>query len=99
MVFKRKLKDSSILYIEDDAITRKQLSKYFKSECRVLYTAVDGQEGFEHYQKYDPDIVITDIEMPKLNGLEMAKKSGKNRYPLKLSLLPPTKKMSIYCKL
>ena len=77
MSVKKIIKDASILYIEDDAITRKQLSKYFKSECRVLYTAGDGQEGFELYQKYDPDIVITDIEMPKLNGLEMAKRIRK----------------------
>jgi DNA-binding response OmpR family regulator len=74
MPAKKIIKDASILYIEDDAVTRKQLSKYFKSECRVLYTAVDGQEGFELYQKYDPDIVITDIEMPMLSGLDMAKK-------------------------
>jgi DNA-binding response OmpR family regulator len=77
MSVRKNIKDASILYIEDDAITRKQLSKYFKSECRVLYTAIDGQEGFELYQKHDPDIVITDIEMPKLNGLEMAKRIRK----------------------
>ncbi|MBL4680597.1 MAG: response regulator [Pseudomonadales bacterium] len=77
MPAKKIIKEASILYIEDDAITRKQLSKYFKSECRVLHTAVDGEEGFELYQKYAPDIVITDIEMPKLNGLEMAKKIRK----------------------
>ena len=92
MLAKKIVKDASILYIEDDAITRKQLAKYFKSECRELYTAVDGQEGFELYQKHDPDIVITDIEMPKLNGLEMAKKIRKKSLSTQIIIITAYKK-------
>lgn len=40
----------------------------------MLYTAADGKAGLELYKKHTVDIVITDIEMPKLNGLEMAEK-------------------------
>ncbi len=69
--------DSSILYIEDDDITREQLSQFLKSQCKVLYTATDGQEGLALYKQFEPDIVITDIEMPVLNGLEIAKEIRK----------------------
>jgi YesN/AraC family two-component response regulator len=69
--------DSSILYIEDDDITRTQLSQFLKSQCKVLYTAADGQEGLTLFKQFEPDIVITDIEMPVLNGLEMAKEIRK----------------------
>ncbi|MCF6226396.1 MAG: response regulator [Xanthomonadales bacterium] len=92
MSVRKIIKEASILYIEDDAVTRKQLSKYFKSQCRVLYTAVDGQEGFELYQKYAPDIVITDIEMPKLNGLEMAKKIRKQSLSTQIIIITAYKK-------
>lgn len=74
MTTQRDIKDLAILYLEDDAVTRKQLSKFLSAQCRVLYTATDGKEGLALYQKFNPDIVITDIEMPKLNGLELAKK-------------------------
>lgn len=74
MSVQKKIKEASILYVEDDAITRKQFSKFLKSECKFLFMAEDGEEGFELYKKHEPDIVITDIEMPKLNGLDLAKK-------------------------
>ncbi len=92
MSVSKKIKDASILYIEDDSITRKELSKFFKSKCRVLYTAADGQEGFEQYKKYEPDIVITDIEMPNLNGLELAKKIRKKSLSTQIIIITAHKK-------
>lgn len=73
----KKIMNSTILYIEDDDITRKQFSQFLESQCKTLYLAEDGQKGFELYKEFEPDIVITDIEMPKLNGLELAKKIRK----------------------
>jgi len=66
-------KDPTLLYVEDEDGIRDQLSRflgYFSSE---LYLAKDGEEGLELYKKYLPDIVISDIKMPKMNGIEMAK--------------------------
>lgn len=74
MLDKQKIKNSTILYIEDDAVTRKQLSQYLRLQCKELYIARDGEEGLAFYKDFEPDIVITDIELPKLNGLELAKK-------------------------
>jgi len=72
-----KLKNSTILYIEDDEITRDNISSYLKRQCKNLYVAIDGQDGLEKFKECEPDIIITDIEMPNMNGLDMAKKIRK----------------------
>lgn len=72
-----KLKNSTILYIEDDDITRENISLYLKRKCKTFYCAANGKEGLEFFEKYNPDIIITDIQMPKLNGIDMAKKIRK----------------------
>ena len=91
-----KIKDANILYIEDDEITREQLAQFLSSHCKTLYTASDGEEGFALFEKFKPDIVITDIEMPKLNGLDMTKKLENSLYPHKLLLLLPIRNLTIY---
>ncbi len=63
----------TILYVEDDDGIRNQLVKFLKYFSTKLITAKDGQEGLELYKKYLPDIVISDIKMPKMNGIEMVK--------------------------
>lgn len=70
----KQIKDSSVLYVEDDAIAREQISKFIKTQCKKIYTASNGLAAFELYKRHNPDIVISDIEMPKLNGLELARK-------------------------
>lgn len=66
--------DSSILYVEDDEIEQGQIARFLKTQCSNIYTASDGQTGFELYKQFKPDIVISDIEMPRLNGIELARK-------------------------
>ncbi len=73
----KKVNNSTILYIEDDDITRENISSYLKRQCKQLYIASNGEEGLELFKSFNPEIVITDIEMPKLNGLDMAKKIRK----------------------
>lgn len=73
----QRLKNCTILYIEDDDITRDNISQYLKRVCKELLIAKDGNEGFELFKQHKADIIITDIEMPKLDGLEMAKKIRK----------------------
>ena len=72
--FKYLAKNFTVLYVEDDDDLRKSflgyLSKFFK---RVDF-AIDGEEGFHKYQLNKYDLVITDVSMPKLNGIDMAKK-------------------------
>ena len=66
------LKTLSVLYVEDDNDTRKQFSEFLTRPIRSLITAVNGLEGLEAFKREAPDIVITDIMMPKMDGLAMA---------------------------
>lgn len=66
--------NSSILYVEDDEIEQGEIARFLKTQCKNIYTAPDGQAGFELYKQFKPDIVISDIEMPRINGLELARK-------------------------
>ncbi|MFK2823731.1 response regulator transcription factor [Arcobacter sp. YIC-80] len=66
-----KLKNLKILYIDDEDFIRKNAVEYLEFYCDNVYEAKDGIEGIEVYKKTKPDIIITDIKMPKLNGLQM----------------------------
>lgn len=68
------LAEMSLLYVEDDLFIREQFSKIIQRMVGRLHVAEDGAEGLELYRMERPDIVLTDIEMPKMNGLDMAEK-------------------------
>lgn len=66
-------KKYTILYIEDDEGVRTINSRFLARMFLELYEAKDGKEGYELYKKHHPDIILTDIKMPKLDGLSLAK--------------------------
>jgi len=61
-----------VLFVEDDNDIREILSEYLSFRVKKLFLASDGEEGLESFKLNQPDIVITDISMPKMDGLEMA---------------------------
>lgn len=63
----------SVLYVEDDSITRIEVSKYLENRVQKLLVATNGQEGLKLYQENPTDVVITDIRMPIMDGLEMVR--------------------------
>ena len=69
----RFLKSLNILFVEDE----KRLADLFKDAIgerfHTFTLASDGEDGLQKYQKNMPDVVITDIMMPKMTGLEMVK--------------------------
>ena len=71
MVHKDNLK---ILYVEDDKTLSDQYQDFFKRRCEELFLAYNGEEGYESFKKNNPDIVVTDIRMPIMDGLEMIQK-------------------------
>ncbi len=66
------LSNLNVLYVEDDTETREELELILQGWFKNLYIAVDGQQGLALYHQHHPDIVISDIQMPKMNGLSMA---------------------------
>lgn len=65
---------SSILVVEDEREIRTNLVELFESEKFEVFSARDGLEGTEKALKYQPDIILSDIKMPNLNGLDFFKK-------------------------
>lgn len=72
-LYNKQLKSIKILYVEDEGIIRMDLKRSLEKIVNVL-DASDGKEGLEIFYKEKPDIVVTDIRMPLMNGLEMSKK-------------------------
>lgn len=64
-----------ILIVEDDAAAGAIASRLLALEFpeATLYSAADGIIGIEQFKEHRPDIVITDIGMPRLGGVEMAR--------------------------
>src|SRR5690554_2604101 len=63
-----------IMIIDDEPIIVQGLSRtidWEKFECQIIATAYDGMEGAQAIRKYRPDIIISDIAMPGLDGLSM----------------------------
>ncbi len=63
----------SLLYVEDEAATREQVSRVLSTRGYQLAVAENGQQGLDAFHEHAPDIILTDIMMPHLNGLEMAR--------------------------
>lgn len=63
--------DFKILYVEDESELRNAVGTYLQKIFDSVDTAENGKEGLEKYQKHHYDIIITDIQMPYMNGLEM----------------------------
>ena len=68
------LLDISILYVEDEKISREIITKFLTSRVKNVYVAADGEEGLEKFIKHRPDMVLADVFIPKMNGLELIDK-------------------------
>jgi len=71
------LKQATLLYVEDDEVIRDFLSKRLEPRVAKLYLATDGQDGLEKFKEFKPDVVLTDVTMPSMNGIEMAEEIKK----------------------
>ena len=70
----KKTQSFKVLFVEDDALTRDAVVDLLSAFFTSITTAVDGRDAWEKYTTQDVDIVITDINMPKMNGLELTSK-------------------------
>lgn len=78
------MKPISLLYIEDDLDIREIYLDSIKEEVELVYFASDGEEGYEAYLTHKPDIILLDINMPKLDGLSLAKRIRENDSNVKI---------------
>ncbi|MEA2073002.1 MAG: response regulator [Campylobacterota bacterium] len=66
------LKNFTILYVEDEEMVRKNAVEFLNRVAKDVLEAKDGKEAIQIWSEHKPDIIITDINMPRLNGLDMA---------------------------
>jgi len=63
----------TVLYVEDDIDAQIGVASTLRRIFKEVYTAEDGLKGLQLFQEHRQDIVITDIQMPHCNGIEMSK--------------------------
>ena len=71
---KELLKQKTILYVEDDEVALEVLSSILRFYTKTVYTAKNGKEGMEKVKELNPDLVLTDLEMPVMNGIVFLEK-------------------------
>lgn len=72
------LKNLTILFVEDDPIAHQEMYEVLSYCFKKVYTFMDGMEAFRSYEENSPDIILSDISMPGMDGLELAKTIRKN---------------------
>jgi DNA-binding NarL/FixJ family response regulator len=64
----------TILVVDDDLGTRLSISDYLELSGYSVITADDGQEALAMVEEYHPDLIVTDIVMPRMNGYELVRR-------------------------
>ncbi|WP_369969827.1 response regulator [Stenotrophomonas rhizophila] len=78
-----------IVLAEDQAMVRGALSALLglEPDIEVLGSAADGEAAWRMLQQLQPDILVTDIEMPGLSGLELAQRIARQQLPIKVVIV------------
>jgi DNA-binding NtrC family response regulator len=62
-----------ILIVDDEKNMRWALKKALQNKVYAVYEAEDGEDALKQFKEIDPDLILLDIRMPKMNGLEVLK--------------------------
>ncbi|MET1255340.1 response regulator [Aliikangiella maris] len=65
---------SKVLVIDDEPLVRESVVIYLEDSGYQVFEAVDGQQGIEHFCEFNPDVVLCDLRMPGMDGLEVLRK-------------------------
>jgi CheY-like chemotaxis protein len=61
----------SILLVDDDVLMRQFLSFLLLEGNYIVHEAINGKEALSIYNRHAPDLVLTDVDMPEINGVEL----------------------------
>ena len=70
--FAKRMSNYSILYVEDDPNVRKHIKEFLLRYCPTVYSCDNSEEGVLLYKKYKPDILLLDINLPNMSGIDFA---------------------------
>ncbi|HEX7110940.1 MAG TPA: response regulator transcription factor [Mizugakiibacter sp.] len=78
-----------VLLAEDQAMVRGALSALLRleSDIEVAGSVADGETAWREVQRLAPDVLVTDIEMPGLTGLELAQRVQRHELPIKVVIV------------
>ena len=71
---RERLSKITLLYVEDEDVARMAVGAFLKRQVNMLVTAANGEEGLQQYEKHLPGVIVTDLEMPIMNGMEMIRR-------------------------
>lgn len=77
----------SLLFIEDEEYLRECYVNFVKKDFDMVFEAKDGKEALEIYNKEKPSILVVDINIPKINGLDVLSKIRENDLNTKVIML------------
>ena len=66
-----------VVVVEDEALVRRGIVlavDWAAVDCAVVGEAADGQEGLELIRQCKPELIVTDIKMPRMDGIEMVRR-------------------------
>ena len=80
-------KDLKLLFVEDDELARDTMQMMLDEFFDTIFVASNGKKGLQVFDDNEIDIIITDINMPKMNGLEMTKEIRKKNKKIPILIL------------
>jgi len=72
------IRELTLLYVEDDEVLREQFMRVLNPRFKQTYEASDGAQALEKYEQYHPDMMLVDINLPIIDGLEVIERIREN---------------------
>jgi len=82
-----KINKLTLLYVEDDLGLREQFVRILRPKFKDIYVASDGREALEKYKESSPDMMLVDINIPKIDGLEVIETIRKSNKAIPIVIL------------
>ena len=73
MEFSKSCEKVSVLFVDDEEHTRELTARMLRWKGLTVLTAKDGKEGLRLFRRHRPDIIVTDITMPHMDGIRMSR--------------------------
>lgn len=77
----------SLLYVEDEEEIRSNYVNYLNRYFEKVYSSSDGESAYDIFLENNPEIIIVDINLPKMNGLELLEKIRETNHSIKAIIL------------
>lgn len=84
---------TAILVVDDEATIRKVVDAYLSAEGFTVYHAVDGNDGLIKFRQHQPELVVLDIMLPSINGLDVLQQIRRESDVYVLMLTAKTEEM------